>query len=74
MYFVFDLLYLNGEDPISVPLVRRREIFRGGLSLGLRPQLRAVGVDSEREGARPSCHFRNLKLRNGSHPRAPTAL
>jgi bifunctional non-homologous end joining protein LigD len=28
-YFVFDLLYLNGEDLVRVPLVRRREILKG---------------------------------------------
>jgi bifunctional non-homologous end joining protein LigD len=29
MYFVFDLLYLNGEDLMRVPLVHRREILKG---------------------------------------------
>jgi ATP-dependent DNA ligase len=29
IYFVFDLLYLNGEDLTGVPLVRRREILKG---------------------------------------------
>jgi bifunctional non-homologous end joining protein LigD len=28
MYLVFDLLYLNGEDLMDLPLVRRREILR----------------------------------------------
>jgi bifunctional non-homologous end joining protein LigD len=29
MYMVFDLLYLNGEDLMRIPLVRRREILKG---------------------------------------------
>ena len=28
MYLVFDLLYLNGDDLMGVPLVRRREILK----------------------------------------------
>jgi bifunctional non-homologous end joining protein LigD len=28
MYLVFDLLYLNGEDLMGIPLVRRREILK----------------------------------------------
>jgi hypothetical protein len=28
MYLVFDLLYLNGEDLMGLPLVRRREILK----------------------------------------------
>jgi bifunctional non-homologous end joining protein LigD len=45
MYLVFDLLYLNGEDLMSLPLVRRREILKK-----LLPKERSIRFSDAIEG------------------------
>ena len=47
MYLVFDLPYLNGEDLMSLPLVRRREILKK-----LLPKERPIRFSDAIEGRR----------------------
>ena len=74
MYLVFDLLYLNGEDLMDLPLVRRRELLNKPLpkegSIRFSDAIEGRGIEffrtKEKRGQSSNCDSENLSYSCGN--------